>query len=83
MLPLYKENDVVIINKLAFLFSSPKMGDVVVAHIKNNKRILKRIAKIDGKRYYIVGDNFKKSTDSRIFGWIQKKDILGKVIYNR
>lgn len=34
---------------------------------------------IPGDKYFVVGDNRTDSTDSRIIGLIDKKDILGKV----
>lgn len=52
---------------------------------EGNRFLIKRITKIDpsvdGEKYIVSGDNKKDSLDSRIFGWISKKDILGKVIY--
>lgn len=31
-------------------------------------------------KYYVLGDNPSQSTDSREFGWIKRKEIIGKVI---
>jgi len=49
------------------------------------KFLIKRITKIDpsadGEKYFVSGDNKKDSMDSRRFGWILIKDIVGKVIY--
>jgi type IV secretory pathway protease TraF len=42
---------------------------------------VKRITKIDNKMFFISGDNLNESTDSRHFGMIKRRDILGKVIY--
>jgi signal peptidase I len=38
---------------------------------------------LDRNEYFVLGDNFDKSYDSRIFGKIQKDIIIGKVIYKR
>jgi signal peptidase I len=38
---------------------------------------------LDRNEYFVLGDNFDKSYDSRIFGKIQKNIIIGKVIYKR
>ena len=35
--------------------------------------------KIPGDKYFVVGDNRNHSTDSRMIGLIDKKDIKGKV----
>lgn len=45
------------------------------------KEMIKRIQKIRGNEYFVVGDNKKESTDSRNFGWIKKDQIIGKVIW--
>ncbi len=80
MHPCYKEGETVLINKFAYLLSSPKIGDVIVIIDPRDSRfILKRIAKIAQKKYFVLGDNEKESTDSRTFGWIIKKQIIGKV----
>ena len=38
---------------------------------------------LDRNEYFVLGDNFDKSYDSRTFGKIQKNIIIGKVIYKR
>lgn len=78
MYPTFKSDDIVLVNKLSYFLNKPKIEDVVV--LKREKYIIKRIKKIDGGRFFVVGDNKKESTDSRKFGWIGKKDILGKVV---
>lgn len=82
MLPAFKSGDLVLVNRLAYFFGLPKVGDLVI--LKRQKYIIKRIAKInpsaDGKKIFVVGDNKKESTDSRNFGWINKKEIIGKVM---
>lgn len=79
MYPTFKSGDAVLINKLAYFFGIPKIGDIVV--LKRQKYIIKRIVKVKGRKVFIIGDNKKESTDSRNFGWVEKKEIVGKVIY--
>lgn len=83
MQPTIKDGTAVLINRLAYLFKKPKIGDIVV--LKRQKYIIKRIAAInpsaDGEQVFVIGDNKKESNDSRHFGWIGKDNILGKVIY--
>ena len=46
---------------------------------KKSVVIIKRIAEIlPGERYLLLSDNLEESTDSRSFGAIPAKDILGK-----
>lgn len=64
------------------LFQSLKKGEIVVLKDPRTRCLLvKRIQEINNNTYYVVGDNKKESTDSRDFGWITRKDIIGKVIY--
>ena len=79
MEPSFRHGDIVLVNKLSYLFKKPKVGDVVVVK-KTHRYILKRIQKIENGKYFVVGDNKKESTDSRTFGWIKRKDIVRKVI---
>lgn len=57
-----------------------KVRDLVVFR-KDGKEIVKRVQKCDDRRIFVVGDNQKMSTDSRHFGWVDKKEIIGKVIW--
>ena len=82
MEPLIKGGQGVLINRFAYLFSQPKVGDIVAlkAPRRPNKLLLKRVEKaLEGNRYIVVGINKVDSTDSRQFGWVSSKDILGKI----
>ncbi|MDP2585569.1 MAG: nickel-type superoxide dismutase maturation protease [Candidatus Levybacteria bacterium] len=79
MIPAFKAGDTILVNRLAYFLSKPKVGNAVV--LKRGKFIIKRIAKVEGNKIFVIGDNKKESTDSRNFGWINKKDIVGKVIF--
>lgn len=81
MQPDYQKGDMVLVNKLAYVFKPPKINEAII--LKNPKDkvfIIKRINKIKNNKYFVLGDNSKESTDSRSFGWISKKEIVGKVI---
>ena len=79
MCPAFKSGDTVLVSKLPYFLNKPKIGDVIV--LRKKKFIIKRIAKIDQNKIFVIGDNIKKSTDSRSFGWILKKESVGKVIF--
>jgi signal peptidase I len=65
---------------LVLRFSKIKKGDIVV--FKNEGKILiKRVAKIEGSKFTVLGDNRNDSYDSRNFGSVSKKDIIGKVVF--
>lgn len=80
MEPNLHENDNVLISNIPYFFSKPKIGDVI-AFRENKKILVKRIAGEKNKEYKVSGDNLSDSRDSRIFGWIGKNDIIGKVVY--
>lgn len=79
MFPTFESGDEILVNRLSYLLSKPSIGDVIV--IKKNKFIIKRITKIKKNEFFIVGDNGERSIDSRDFGWISKKEIVGKVMF--
>ena len=77
MFPILKEGDLVLINPYAEL----QIGDIVLAQhpFKQSVKIIKRITEIlNDEKYFLVGDNLSESSDSRSFGAISAKDILGK-----
>lgn len=81
MLPTLKPGD----NVLVWRFGRTKPGDIVVANILNPEGlsamglVIKRVEKIEGDQYFLVGDNPEKSTDSRQFGWVPRSQIIGTV----
>lgn len=82
MTPTLKQGQNVLVNKLSYLFSKPKIKDIVaVKDPRNQKILIKRVSKISKNKLYVRGDNKKASTDSRSFGWVSKNAIIGKVIY--
>ncbi len=80
MTPFLKDGDLIIISYVPFLFKKPKIKDVVAISY-NKKIIIKRIKQIQENKYFIEGDNKKDSLDSRSFGYVLSKDILGKFIF--
>ena len=80
MLPTFREGQYLLVSSW---FNDLKVGDVVVLDQSNqDKKIVKRVAKIQNNQYFLVGDNQKESLDSRSFGWVKKEDVLGKVIFS-
>ena len=82
MEPTLKDGDTLWVNRLSYLFSSPKKKDVVVFN-HNNKFLIKRVYKIGKNGFFLRGDNKKDSLDSRDLGFVSFKQIIGKVITGR
>ena len=95
MLPTFAPGERVVVNKVAYQWRSPAKGDVVAfRHPLNDARpLLKRVAAGPGElvtigsreyqlgrqEWYVVGDNAESSTDSRQFGPVERRQIVGKV----
>jgi signal peptidase I len=80
MIPfLYPGNTV-----LVYRFSKGRIHDTIVfKNPQENSRetyLIKQITNIKGHVVYVEGICKEKSIDSRHFGWIDKKDIIGKMI---
>lgn len=85
MEPFCQEGDFVLVNRMSYLFSHPKIGQLVALKDPRDfsRNILKRIIAIRNSFAWVEGDNKEKSTDSRDFGWVSAKALLGqaKVIH--
>ncbi len=78
MVPALKPGDYILVSTWFRCISTGNM--VVFKYPKSGMLLVKRISRINGEEYYVLGDNLPKSQDSREFGWIERRDIIGKVI---
>jgi nickel-type superoxide dismutase maturation protease len=79
MAPTLKSGDRVLVDPRA----SVNAGDVVLADhpFKSSLRIIKRLLSIESDgRMFLTGDNAAESSDSRVFGVISRKHLVGKVV---
>lgn len=79
MSPGIAESKEVLVSSIPYLLFEPKVGDIV-AFKKGKNIFIKRIKKVKEDKYYLIGDNEKDSLDSRKFGSVYRKNIIGKVI---
>ena len=56
-----------------------KLGNVVVVRHQGLEKI-KRVQQIDGDKVFLTGDNPVASTDSRQFGWVDRKQVIARVV---
>lgn len=80
MEPTFFERDIILISSLPYWFGKPHYGDIVIFK-KEKKYFIKRIQEVRKNIYFVAGDNRGDSFDSRKFGTLARKEILGKVIY--
>lgn len=80
MEPQYSEGSLLFVSKFLRRFVRRK-SVVVAADPRSGRNILKRVEQIKGGKIYLSGDNSSMSTDSREFGPVEKKSILGKVLF--
>ena len=77
MEPVLNESSVIVTSSIPYFFSLPKINDIVVFR-KEGKMMIKRVRKRNGNKYFVAGDN---KSDSLKIGWIEKRDIMGKVVF--
>lgn len=81
-MPLLKPGDEVLIDPLAYRRQPPQPGDIVVAQhpFQSDLRMVKRVkSTLEDGRCYLAGDNPLESSDSRSFGPVTPRHILGRV----
>lgn len=92
--PTFKDGDYLIVDELSYKFEGPQKGDVIIFRypIDPKKYFIKRIVGLPGEKvevngqelelkqdeYYVLGDNRDKSYDSRAWGAVPKKNIIGR-----
>ena len=83
MAPGLSPDERVLVSRLAYWFSKPKSGDLVVLRDPREpeRLLLKRISEAHGNSFEVAGDNVDASTDSRTFGPVPVDLILGKVVF--
>ena len=77
MQPSIKDGSRVVAFVWAYLFSRPKVGDIVVFRGNDNKEYVKRVVVANKNEFVVEGDN---KEDSKKLLPISKDMILGKVV---
>ena len=81
MEPQIKTGETVLVSSIPYWFKIPKINDIVALKDNTGNFLIKRIASIKSGKYHVEGDNKQDSLDSRRFGSVFKKQIIGEVIY--
>lgn len=80
--PSYQEGDYVLIGTCSFFFGINVGSNIVFTH-PDYGLLIKRVTRIHPSGdYYEVRGTHPQSVDSRIFGLIPKKYLVGKVLWH-
>ena len=83
LLPEYRDGDFVLVSKIPYLFGAIKPGDVIAFRHQRYATLIKQVHSVAPERdeIYVIGTH-EHSLDSRQFGPIGRKDVLGKTIWH-
>jgi signal peptidase I len=83
LLPEYQEGDFVLVVKIPFFLHGLAVGDIIVFKHSKLGMLIKRIDKIEahGAEIFVTGTH-PNSMDSRSFGFVPYRDVIGKVIWH-
>lgn len=66
-------------------FAPLKINDIYIfippSFEKDGHIVIKRLTKIDGDKLFFEGDNKKYSYDSRMYGYVDKKNVVAKYLF--
>lgn len=81
MRPTLRPGQRVLVDPRAYARRVPALGDIVVARhpFRREVHLVKRVARVDGDRVFLAGDNPAESTDSRTLGGFLPERIVGRV----
>jgi len=80
--PEFQEGDFVLVSKVPFYFSPAAPGDILAFRQPGYGLLIKRVRSVDRDGKIEVIGSHPDSIDSRVFGPIRDKDIIGKVIWH-
>lgn len=84
MYPTLRDGERVVVDTTACRKAPPAVGDVVLARhpFMRDTWMIKRIVGVaDDGRYVLQGDNPVESSDSRSFGPVPLRNILGRAVH--
>ena len=81
--PLYQEGDYVVLTTIPFFIRRIKPKDTIVLWNSKYGTMIKQVDHLDyGRKAVFVIGMKSESVDSRQFGLVDLKDVIGKVIWH-
>lgn len=80
--PEFEDGDFVLVSRIPFLFRPPKPGEVVAFRKPPYGLLVKRVERLEPEGELFVVGTQPESVDSRQFGSIRKRELVGKVIWH-
>jgi len=81
--PFFLEGDFVVVSKIPFVLRRIRAGDIVVFEHPTYGKMIKKVDHLstDGNEIFVLGTH-PESTDSRQFGPLSRRQLVGKVIWH-
>ena len=81
MLPTLRAGDEVLLDRHAYDYAAPQIGDIVVAYHpeQSDLKIIKRVGEVMGNGVFLNSDNPSAGSDSRQFGVVGMDKVVGRV----
>jgi len=83
MTPALADGQYVVAERISYLFREPRPGEVVLINTPpHGRKLIKRVHNVqsDGA-VWVVGDNYEESQDSRVFGAVPRRLIVGRAAW--
>ncbi len=96
MEPTFENGDYLIVDEFSYYLRSPEKNEVIIFHypLDQSKYFIKRVVGLPGEtmdvngkktvlkagEYFVEGDNRKASSDSRVWGPVPQKLIVGRAL---
>ena len=80
--PEFEDGDFALASRIPFLLRLPRPGDVVAFRKPPYGLLVKRVERLEPDGELFVVGTRPESVDSRQFGSIRKRDLVGKVIWH-
>jgi phage repressor protein C with HTH and peptisase S24 domain len=83
LLPSFRDGDFALVSRIPLLFGSIREEDVIAFRHHAYGTMIKKIQSVGPNKdeVYVVGTQ-ENSVDSRRFGAISRRDVIGKVIWH-